>query len=89
MGSTRKVKYIVEVVVPGFSCTPMEWRVGYANGCRGYGQPTKRNLAEYVRTSNEATEPGGVNAYLGVNHKIVSAAIFLNNGKHDTLIARV
>lgn len=87
MGRTSTPKYVVRVTVPGYSCTPMEWRVSGRYGMKGYGAPNDANLAKFVEASNASTEPGGVNSHLGAAHKIVAAEVFLNDGKYDVALA--
>lgn len=87
MGTTSTPKYVVRVDVLGFYCTPMEWRVRAKFGAAGYGAPTAANLRKFVEASNASTEPGGVNAHLGVAHKIAKAEIFLNDGRYDKPLA--
>jgi|SRR5208282_6138215 len=87
MGRTTTPKYVVRVIVPGFYCTPSEWKVRGLYGCKGYGAPNNGNLKKYVDEMNASTEPGQPNAHLGANHKIVMAEIFLNNGQYEMPLA--
>ena len=71
MGHTTTTKYQVRLYVPGYNYSPASWN------CRRDGRPTGDNLREYVLNFEASTQPGGVNAHLGVN-EVESARITLN-----------
>lgn len=58
--------------------TPAIWPTKHA------GRPTAKNLAAYIRTFEDSTQFGGVNAHLGVT-KIVSAQIVKNDGSREVV----
>lgn len=69
--------YVVDVITPGRRWTPYEWRVRRRGQVPGYGQPTGANLARHVRSFEDSTKPGGVNAHLGVTR--VTRAVIRRN----------
>jgi hypothetical protein len=66
-------KYQVRVTVPGRHYSPASWH------CKRDGRPTGTNLREYVERFEASTQPGGVNAHLGIEI-VASARILLNDG---------
>lgn len=64
MPRDRTPIYVVKLFVPGYSYSPMEWRVNRRGKIPGSGRPTNDNLATYVREFEEDCLTG-VNQHLG------------------------
>lgn len=75
MGRSRSIKYVVrlEFGTNTFN-TPAEWRTRARNNVPSHGKPNAANLAKYVHGFEASTQPGGVNAHLGVQ-KVTSARV--------------
>lgn len=74
MGKTRSIRFIVQYTVGRGFWTPSEWRVRARGVVPGMGRPTLVNLKKQVTLAEASTQPGGVNAHLGIT-KITSAKI--------------
>lgn len=87
MGSTRKIRYVVRLVMPesGYD-SGSEWRVGARYGASGYGRPTVENLKRYIKHYNASLRPGGVNSHIGRRGRAVGGTI-VDQGRGNRVVA--
>lgn len=74
MGTSRTPTHRVEFLTDNGHWTPQGWptkQAGRANG---------KNLSYHVRTLEQSTQPGGVNAHLGAT-RIIAARLLTNTGE--------
>lgn len=70
----QPTKYQVTVEAPGLA-----QYTAYSWNCRRDGRPTEANLRRHIKSFEDATKPGGVNAHLG-EVTVLRAEIRLNDG---------
>jgi hypothetical protein len=68
---TNTPRYRVETNTVG----SMAWRSNSKGPVKGYGRPTKVNLAAWVEGFNKSLEPGQPNGHLGKGHQITAAKL--------------
>jgi hypothetical protein len=85
MGTSRTVRFTVHYSVDHGVWTPGEWRMRprFNGQAPAHGQATPENLKKHVEHVEASTQPGGVNAHIGVT-KILSARI-VDNFTGETL----
>lgn len=88
MSRTRFLPYTVEVTLAKGVATPSEWRMKQTaaqvrQGVPAHGAATVENLKKYCLDVEASTQPGGVNAHLGV---IVIIAARIRDNQTGTVI---